>query len=1125
MKKKLIAAHFFRNGSNLILKKMKLTALFSFLVFLTSWGTTLSQTTKLSLHLRNVPIQEMISQIEDQTEFYFLYQDDVFQKDKKITIQVTDASVESILQQAAEQANIQYRIIDRQIVLMPLGQTELPAILKGQIADLQPQKRPITGTIKDSKGLPLPGVSIVIKGTSTGTISDVNGNFNLMMPSEARKLTFSFVGMKTQEFEVGNQKQLDIVMEDESVGVDEVVVVGYGAQKKVNLTGSVQSITSKDLVKRNASNTSIAIQGLMPGVTVQTSSGRPGYDGAGILVRGYGSLNSSTSPLVLIDGVEGYMNFLDMNTIESISVLKDAASASIYGSRASNGVILVTTKRASEQKLKVNYNGYVGYNTPTELPDPVNAIEYMEAINQANVNAGANKTYSDDLINQYKTLGADNLNRYETNWRKEVIRNKAFTHNHSVSISGGSKDISIFANAAYYFQDGNISNNNYDRKTLRMNTDARLNDWIKIGADINIRQSESINPALDSPESIICKATTFVPIFSGINSDGTWGYGQNGDNPIATTKASGINTSTSPELALKGFIRMTPFKGFEVFTSYSSNRLETKSDYFIKPYDTYEYGVFKTTYPASGTAKSEGWSQTIANEFNAQASYEKQLKSHYLKVLGGIQTSEKKGRSFSATRTGFDFAGYEDLNNGNIATAANAGSHWDWTMLSFYSRINYNFKDRYLLELNGRMDASSRFTSSERWGFFPSASIGWRISEEEFFQPIKHIVNNLKLRGSYGTLGNQDINDYYPYASSISSGYGYWFDKVQGTDTTQTQVANEKISWEKSSQMNIGLDGDFINSRLGVSFDYYIRNIHDMLQQFPIPLYVGLSSSWENAGSMRNNGWDLSLSWKDKIGSLNYHITGSLADVKNKIINLYGKEYVGTQITREGGQLGSWYGYLSDGYFQNQTEIDSSPVYGTRANVKPGYIKYKDISGKDGKPDGVIDDNDRTVLGNPSARYTFSLNLGADWKNFDFTLFLQGVGKKEIYYSSYGARPFYIGRSMMRNQLDTWTPDNRDAQFPLLLIDGSGSNPNNIISDFWVKSGAYMRIKNVVIGYTLPKELLRKTKIENVRFYASGQNLFTLTNAYEGYDPEESVSSGNFYPLMQTYTFGVDIRF
>lgn len=1077
-----------------------------------------SQTTTLTIKMNNTTVKDVFDYIERNSEFIFVYYDFVIDTKRVVDVNVQNQPITSVLNELFKGTDVTYTINNRQVIIKKVSSNN-------QRLPLQQQVNEIRGTVKDNTGEPIVGANILIKGSNSGVITDLDGRFNIKISSPKTVLVVSYIGFVPQEITVGNRSTVDIVLASSMESLDEVVVVGYGTQKKVNLTGSVLNVSSKDLVKRSASNTSVALQGLAPGVSVVTTSGRPGYDGAGIKIRGTGSLNSSSNPLILIDGVEGYMNFLDMNTIESISVLKDAASASIYGSRASNGVILVTTKRAKEQPLKVTYNGYVGYNTPTDLPDPVNAIEYMEAINLANANAGANQTYSDDLINQYKTMGADNLNRYETNWREEIIKNMALTHNHSVSLTGGSKDISVFANAAYYYQDGNIVNNYYDRMTLRLNTDAKVTNWLKVGVNVNIRQSKSVSPALDSPESIINKATTFVPIFSGINNDGTWGYGQNGDNPIASAEVGGISTSRTPELALKGFATFNPFSGFDFTTSYSSSRLETKGDSFVKPYDTYEYGVFKTSYPPAGTSKYEGWSQEMSNEFNAQASYEKTIKRNYFKVLAGVQTSEKSGRAFSATRTGFNFTGFEDLNNGDVSTASNAGSHWNWTMLSYYSRINYNFKDRYLLELNGRWDASSRFMADQRWGFFPSASLGWRASEEPFFESIKSVVNNLKFRGSYGTLGNQEVNSYYPFASSIASGYGYWFNEVLGTGTTQTQVANEKISWEKSTQFNVGVDFDLFNSKLTGTFDYYVRNINDMLQQFPIPLYVGLSSSWENAGSMRNNGWDLSLVWRDKIGEVDYNITGSLSDVKNTVTNLYGKEYIGTQITREGDALGSWYGYLSDGYFQTQSEIDNSPVYGTRTNIKPGYIKYKDISGPDGTPDGVVNDFDRTILGNPSPRYEFSLNLGAEWKGFDVSVFFQGVGKKEIFYSGNGARPFYIGRTIMRNQLDNWTPENPNAEFPLLLIDGSGSNVNNIISDFWVKSGAYLRLKNVVVGYSLPKNMLKKMNIENVRFYVNAQNLLTLSDAYKGYDPEASVSGGSFYPLMQTFTFGMDIRF
>ena len=990
------------------------------------------------------------------------------------------------------------------------------------------QTTTIRGSIQDSNGQSLIGVNVIVKGTQQGTVTDIDGNFILSVPSPNSILEVSYIGYQSQEIALNGRTSINVTLEEDTQSLEEVIVVGYGTQKKINLTGSVQNVSSDDIVKRNVSNTSIALQGLVPGVSVTTSSGRPGYDGAGIKIRGTGSINSSSSPLILIDGViaDTYgLNFIDMNSIESISVLKDAASASIYGSRASNGVILITTKRAKDNKLNISYSGYVGSNSPTAMPKPLSAVDYMKSINTARANADIGPQYSDELINEFETLGPDNINRYDTNWREEIIRNNALTHNNSLSLSGGSDAIKVFANLGHFYQGGNIANNDYQRSTLRLNTDAQINKWLKAGIDINIRESKTVQPTNDSPESIINKATTFVPVFSGINDDGTWGYGQNGDNPIASAEVSGLNTARSPELGLKGFLQINPFEGFEVYTSYSRRKIETKSDSFLKPYDTYEGGAYKTTYPASGTSKYEGWSQTLTKQFNLQASYEKQVSEHYFKILTGVQTEEINGRSFSASRKGYEYDGFEDINHGDNATATNAGGHSDWSMLSYYGRLNYNYKERYLAELNGRFDASSRFMKDYRWGFFPSASVGWRISEEAFFESIKNTVNNLKLRVSYGILGNQDIGSYYPYAATISPGYGYWFNKELGSGVAQSQVANEKISWEKSAQTNIGVDLSLIDTKLNVTFDYYVRNIDDMLQQFPIPVYVGLGSPWENAGSMRNNGWDLNLTWRDKIGDVNYSITGNFSDVRNEITDLYGKEYIGTQITREGDPMSSWYGYVSDGYFQSQEEIDNSPVFGEKANIKPGYIKYKDLSGPEGVPDSVINSFDRTIIGNPSPRYEYSLNLGADWKGLDVNIFLQGVGKKELFYSGYGVRPFYIGRSMFENQLDYWTEDNRNAKFPILLIDGSGNNPNNMISDFWVKSGAYLRLKNVVLGYTIPKNITSKYNMNSLRFYVSGQNLLTFSNAYEGYDPENSVSGGSFYPLMRTYTFGLTVNF
>ena len=452
-------------------------------------------------------------------------------------------------------------------------------------------------------------------------------------------------------------------------------------------------------------------------------------------------------------------------------------------------------------------------------------------------------------------------------------------------------------------------------------------------------------------------------------------------------------------------------------------------------------------------------------------------------------------------------------------------------MLSYLFRVNYSFDDRYLFEVNGRYDGTSRFIGNNRWGFFPSVSAGWRISEEAFWESAKNVMDNFKLRASYGLLGNQAISSYYPYSASIgsSTGYGYWFDKEFSPGVAQTQLANPDITWEKSHQFDIGVDYAFLKNRLSGSFDYYIRNIDDMLQQFPVPLFVAMTSPWENAGSMRNNGWEFSIAWQDRIGNVDYYIKGNISDVKNKVINLYGKEYKsGTTLTTEGKPYGSWYGYVADGYFSSREEIDASPVYGgNKANVAPGDIKYKDISGPDGVPDGKIDSYDRTIIGNPTPRYEFGLTLGLQWKGIDFSAFFQGVGKKDVYYSGAGARALCGNYTIYKYQFDYWTPENPDAKFPRLLEDPNATNPNNMISSFWVKSGAYCRLKNIVLGYTLPSSITKAAHISKLRVYASAQNLFTIKdNFYEGFDPENSVSSGaSLYPLNKTFVFGLNVEF
>lgn len=990
------------------------------------------------------------------------------------------------------------------------------------------QVKKIVGKITDqSTDQPIEGVSVKIKGKKRGVISNATGDFIInATPSDV--LLFSSIGYQQVQQNVGDENLLTIKMLNQIGSLNDIVVVGYGRQKKLNLTGAVSVVKGEDLTKRQVDNAYLALQGTVPGLTIRQLDGQPGSSSTLVRIRGEGSINAGSSPLVLIDGVEMDFNQIDMATVESISVLKDAASASIYGNRAANGVILVTTKRGGNTngRAKVTYSSYVSIQTPTNIPEPVSAVDFMKLINQANKNNGANPPYSDQQINDYITLGPDNFNRYATDWRHLIVKPNGILQNHSVSISAGTEKLRTALYASYFDQNGLIQNNHYNRYTLRSNTDLVLTRWLKTSLDANFRNSQYLSPSLSDPKSIIRKALSFVPLFSGINNDGSWGYGQNGDNPIAAARIGGTYNGTSPEIVITGSAVITPLKGLTSTTSYTTRYSTSRGTSFINPYDTYEGGVFKATYPPDGSQGSEGWNQTVYKLFRSQLNYNFILAGkHDFAFLAGFQSEETKQSSFSASRRNYSFPGYTNLSNGDPSTANNNGSSQALSLASVFGRINYAFNGKYLLELDGRYDASSRFSTANRWGFFPSASAGWIVSEEYFMQPLRHVLSNLKIRASYGLLGNQNLGGFYPYVSTIDLGYSYWFNKQLNSGGAQTTLANPNITWEKSRQFDLGVDADFFKHKFTFTFDYYRKFIYDMLQRLPVPYVVGMAPPLLNAGSMENRGWELGLGYNNSIGKFRYSFNGILSDVKNKVLDLRGQQYIGSTVIKEGYAINSYYGYRTNGYFQDQADIDKSPIqFGTKAsdrkNSKPGYVKYVDINNS-----GFINDSDRVILGNPFPRYEFSFDTKLYWKGFDLDLFLQGVGKRSYFISGYGAQPFYVGGTIYKSQTDTWSPDNPNAKFPLLLIDASGVNPNWKLSDKLLSNAAYLRLKLATLGYTLPKKLTDKARIGSIRFYVSGQNLFTVSNFYKGYDVELQVSGGEFYPIMKTATFGVNVNF
>ena len=993
---------------------------------------------------------------------------------------------------------------------------------------VEAQTKQIKGTVLDSDGLPLIGAGVVVTGTKIGASTDMDGNFQMRIPENAVSLTVSYIGFNNIVVPVAGKSVLRVQMQSSNIEMQEVVVIGYGTQKKATLTGAVGMVKGADLNKRAVASLSTALQGTIAGVTVQQASGEPGADGANIRIRGIGSFNSNTFPLVLVDGIEMDMNQVDMSTVESVSVLKDAASASIYGSRASNGVVLITTKRGKDGKLKLSFDTYSTLQAPTNMPKVLRAADFLQAELNSLDNAGIitppdQRAAREQAIADQRNFKPDNWNRYDTNWKEATISDTALMTNYSLALSGGSKEFKYYGAISHLDQGGLIENNNFKRLNIRVNTDAMLNSWLKFSNEISYRESIQLVPGISTPRSIINKSLYMLPTLSAVTElDGYWGYGKNGDNPVASAVASGKDVVKRPELLFNATLTATPIKDLEILGQYSYRKTESRGTFITTPYNTSLRGIFQGAFPGTDGV-SETYGATVRNFVRGQISYTKDFDLHKTKIQVGTQVEDNLNTNFGASRTLFELGRYY-LDNGDAKTATATGGASDWSMASFYGRFNYDFDDKYLFEATGRYDGSSRFVDGQKWGFFPSVSAGWVVSKEKFMEPVEDYISFLKFRASYGLLGNQDIGN-YPYASTVDTGYSYWIDKQLATGVAQTRMSNSDITWEKSQQINFGLDVSFFNRKLAATFDYYIKDVYDMLLVYPVPYYVGLNATFSNAGDMQNKGFETSLTYNGKIGEFKFGITGTLSNNENKVTKLYGA-YPDRSLTVGYPSRGIW-GYVTDGYYADANDVANSPRLSNSA--KPGYVKYvkTDLSGAN---PNLITESDKVYLGDPFPHFEYGLNLTANYSNFDLTVFFQGVGQRDVMLSGIGLRPFFNGSNLFTHQLDSWTPDNPNAAYPILVPEANSAD-NFATSDKWVVDGSYLRLKNVVLGYNLPKSFLDKTKLDGVRLYLSGQNLFTISKFYSGYDPEvnyggrEGDLGGEFYPIMQTYTFGANFKF
>jgi TonB-linked SusC/RagA family outer membrane protein len=990
------------------------------------------------------------------------------------------------------------------------------------------QAKLLKGIVTDDKGTTIPGVNVSIIGSNKGTSTDAQGKFTIEVVPSVSVLRFSLMGFGSQDIKAPDAAILNVVLKTSVTALNEVVVVGYGTQKKIDLTGSVSVIQGQELAKRPVASTSLALQGIAPGVTITQQSGLPGDDGGTIRIRGIGSYQAGQDPLVLVDNIEMSLDAIDANNIQSISVLKDAAAAAIYGSRAANGVILITTKRGSAKGTSIQYNAYGGFQRATNMPQKVDALDHMNYYNIAAENVGQAPVYTQQ-ITDYKALGPDNFSRFNTDWEKLVLTNNGFMQSHNVSISSGTDKIKVFASGSLLDQNGLTQNTSLQRKDFRFNTDIELAKNLQASMDMTFNQRNRDWPGGASPYFIILQAIGLPANVAGKFNNGDYGEAWINRNPIAQENSSGFDNNVTNTHVIAGTLTYKPIDGLSLVAFYSSNSYSVHERNLIDQYQVYSPDVVNNVlvptvlYP-SNNSLSDGIAEFTQNIFRGQATYTKSIRHHNFSALAGFSTEQFNTDNVSGYRANLLDPGQPYLSAGDVVGQTVTGNASAYTLASAFGRITYNYWEKYLFELNGRWDASSRFQQANWWQLFPSISGGWRMSQESFWEPLRKVINDSKLRVSYGSLGNQDVGSYYPSFATFLSGNNYYFNNSNNSGYALTQGANSNIQWETSTQFDAGWDMSFFDSRLTLTADVYQRDIKNMLQTIPVPGYVGLSAPYVNAGSMRNRGWELALGLNNHISDFKYQVQLAVSDVVNVVTNLNGQQYIsGNIITTKGSAINSYYGYVAQGIFQTADQIKNAPFQ--FANTVPGDIRYKDISGPNGKPDGKIDNYDRVVLGNNIPRYTYSLNLASQWKGFDLTVFFQGVGKSDNYISGMGAQPFYSGQfqgTMYQYQKDFWTPANPNAAYPRLTIN---NNNNYVASSYWIKPGAYLRLKNAVLGYTLPNSVSSKVKVGSIRLYVSGQNLFTWDKFYPGFDPEIANNSGQFYPIMKTYTFGMNVKF
>ena len=1116
-------------------------------VFCTFAENTHSQNARVSINKKNVQLETVLNEIEHQTDYLFIYNNQV-NVNKKVSLKAKNQPVSKVLEELLADSGITYSVEGNHIVLG-----------KQTMAAAPQQSSTIRGKVIDTNGDPVIGANIVEKGTTNGTTTDVEGNFSINAKSGST-LVITFIGYVREEVKANAGRRMEIILQEDSETLEEVVVVGYGTMKKADLTGSVATVGSEVIEDRPLTNLGAGLQGTIANLNISSSNGAPGT-GSTFNIRGTTNL-SGGGPLVLVDGIEMDPNLINPQDVKDVTVLKDAASASIYGARAAFGVILITTKTGFvSQKPVVSLSANYSINVPTVHANYMNSMEYTQWMNDANTTSNGSNYFDDITMEHVRNYYNDPVNnlpvfhhpddaaskyRYcgNTDWYEALNKKSYPMQQYNISVQGGSETAKYMTSAGMFQQDGisKWTDEDYKRFNVLQHVNYKVNNWLQVGLRATLSMVKMNTGPQNKYGSNSLGATIpgdSRPLMPVYHPDGHFaGYCGDGyfTNQAAWLSQGGSAEMRNNNMYATAFAKLNPFEGLEINFDYTYNYYNYSFKNHVREYIDYDAdgnqgSIFPHTSPNQVSYNKR---ESQYDVFNAYATYKKKInKVHALEGMIGFNQENATYKGVGLSRNNLIA---NDIPFLNLATGDRSTSDYmnQWAIRGAFFRLFYAYDDKYLVQVNGRYDGSSRFPKDDRFAFFPTFSLGWRLSQEKFWKPIAHIVNDFKIRGSYGALGNQVLlqggNDmYYPYISTYTTGeVGYLFSGEKQMGVYAPGLVSDQLTWETVKQWDLGFNFSMFDSKLTGEFDYYVRTTEDMLTKSKtLPSILGVSEPQMNAADLRTSGWEVALTWKSALqNGLAYSATLSLSDYQAEITKYDNPTKNLSDNYYEGKKLGEIWGFVTDGLFQSDEEASSwnqSKIVGYTQYA--GDIKFADLNG-DGEvtrgENTVNNSGDLKIIGNETPRYNFGIRGTAEYKGFDFTLFFQGTMKRDIipsktFYLSHYTSEWSVPQKM---NYDYWREDNRDAFFPRARMNGSAVNENQTR---FMLNGAYIRCKQLALGYTIPKYITEKAKISKLRVYFNADNLFEFSGMPDTFDPE--LATVNAYPFIRSFSFGANLTF